>query len=313
MIVDVRKPIGPGIVDAGQAGDQAHDAAHVADVAVGVPAGHVGHVQGPGKVVAAVGEGHDDHRRVRDNVTATAVFVIAVAFLDAPEAIAPVAVALAPPDHVTHDLGVQRVGRDQREADLEQAPRLFFHERRRLDASHEHAAIDTVAVVRDRGRLACVAGRLFGVAGTDQPPGVDKDLPPDLLGNDGAVLLNRAGTRRRDAVRQVQVGSMLGADAIAAPPQRAVPVAQVVQPGVADLLRRELLGGGEIAQRADKDQRPREVVVGTEIVIMLDIAGQLAVGLPDPVRRPALDRRPILDADHLAQECGIYLFVIVWW
>ena len=104
---------------------------------------------------------------------------------------------------------------------------------------------------------------------------------------------------------------MLCAHTIAAPPQRAVSVPQIVEPRVPNVLRRQILGRRKVFEGANEHHWPREIIVRPKIVIVLDIPRQLAIGLPDPIVGPAFDRPAVLYANDLAQQCGVHLFVIV--
>ena len=71
------------------------------------------------------------------------------------------------------------------------------------------------------GRCFAVMSRFFRIAGVYQSPGIDKDLAANLLCQNQAVLLHRAGLGRFYAVLQVQVSRMLRTDPISAPPEHA--------------------------------------------------------------------------------------------
>ena len=176
------------------------------------------------------------------------------------------------------------------------------------------AAVDRVAVVHHAGRRARQPRRLLRVAGRDQPPRVDEDLPADLLGDGRAILRNAAAARRRHARPEVQIRRVLGGHAIAAPPEKAVLVGRVVEQRLRDVLRLEVLRILRQFERAQEEQRAVAVVVGGKRrAVVQGIAVDFAQHPADRLVGPALDRRAVPDADDLAQPSGVDLLQVVLW
>src|SRR5690606_34833891 len=119
----------------------------------------------------------------------------------------------------------------------------------------EAGAVETFAVVGDRGGDGRHFGGALGVAGVHPAPAIDEDLAADLLGDGGAVLGDGARTGRLDAGAQVEVSGVLGRAAIAAPPIHAVAFRGVVEPGFGHFLR----GGAKLVVAHGPDEIDRAV------------------------------------------------------
>ncbi len=306
---------GPGplvLVDAGQPAEHPQDTAHVAHVAVRVPAAHVADADGPGEVPGPVEHREGHHRGVGDNVAAAAVFVVAVMLVDVLVTGPPVpGVLVVKVHHRPDDGGVGAVRRDVGESLFHNRADVRLHKGQADAAGHEHAAVHPVAPVGDAGRLLRQGARLGRVAGGHQPPGIDEDLPADLFGGGGTVLLHAAAAGGGDAAAQVQVGGVLGGDTVAAPPEEAVLVGGVVQQRLGHVLGGEILQVLAVLQRLDEEHGPVAVVIGGEILVLGRVVPQLAEHVLDALAGPPLDGRPQPDADDLAQPPGIHLFKIV--
>ena len=154
QIADVRNrpaPIGTG-VDAGQAVLDAEQAAEIAGVAVGVPAGGVDDLQRLAEVVVAVQQAMHDQAVVRHHVAVAAVLVVAVVGLDLGEGGAPVRAVLGVPFANVGDHGGQHAVRwNLRDADVDELVGVGFHERGGFHGRQHLRPVDGLAVVGDAG------------------------------------------------------------------------------------------------------------------------------------------------------------------
>jgi hypothetical protein len=139
--------------------------------------------------------------------------------------------------HGAHHPRVFAGGGDQGQTGGDQFERIGFLESSADQRGNEAPPVDTIAIVRDARRPRCQVSGESRVARDNQPPNVAEDLPTDLLGQGCPVLRDRSTARRGNATGKIEVGSVLGRNAVATPPQRAMLIAQVVEPGIGDLLR----------------------------------------------------------------------------
>ena len=287
--------------------------AHVAGVAVRVPPGHRRDLHRSGEIAAAVEQGHGAHPGVGDDVAYALILVVAPVPLQHLPAGAPVAGALPVEGlYSLHHVPVGALLRKLRHRGIHNCADVRRLEGLGDSGAEEPGPPQAVAVVGDAGRRLAQLRRLMGLSGTHQSPGVDEDLAPDLLRQNQAVLLDGAGLGGGDAVFQVQVGGVLRAYAVAAPPIQAHPLPGVVEPGPGHVLGREGPVPGVVVQGAEKKHRAVGVVVGGEVFVFLDISGDVSVGVPDALVGPdgGLHRRAQADADVHAQKTGVDFFQI---
>ena len=83
---------------------------------------------------------------------------------------------------------VGAAGGDVPERLVHDALDVGFHEGQRDAGGDERRAVKRLAVVGDGGGRAGIARRTGRVARGDEPPGINEDLPADLLGHGAAVL-----------------------------------------------------------------------------------------------------------------------------
>ncbi|MCY1244857.1 hypothetical protein D9M72_579560 [compost metagenome] len=115
--------------------------------------------------------------------------------------------------------------------------------------------------------------------------------------------------RRGNAGAQVAVGGVLGRHAEATPPVHAVLFGGIIYPGLADIGSAGL--EAVVAQRTNEVDRAVGVIVRREILEIAQILGDFAIGFLDALIAPdrRLDRRAKANANSLADETGIDLFV----
>ena len=159
-------------------------------------------------------------------------------------------------------------------------------------------------------------GREFRVARRHQSPAVNEDLRADLLGDYLAVELDRAAQGRFNPLLQAQISRVLGGVAHAAPPEHGLLFDQIIQPGLADLRRRNLRVVAVIFQGADEGECAGDVVIGDDqrhsqaiMHVVVDLAQALADGFVGPAFKGAAQ----VHADDLTQDAGVYAFQIVAW
>ena len=113
-------------------------------------------------------------------------------------------------------------------------------------------------------------------------------------------------------MRQVQVGCVLRRDAVAAPPDRAALFAQVVKPGLPDLLGGQVERVWTVLQGAHHDEGHDKVVIWLEDFARgLEIPLHLAQVVTDGLVAPAFKGAPEMHADALAKPPGVDTIVVV--
>ena len=299
-------------VDGVNAAHDAHDGGHVAHVAVRVPAAHVADVQRIVKVAVAVDHSQGHHCGIGDDVAHAGIAVVAEVVMDIAEAVPPVGAGMIVMEghDRPHRPGVLAVDRDVGQGDLHDPAHVPLHKGRADGAGHVHAAVDAVAVMGDGGRLGRQLRRQGRIPRGHQPPGVDENLPADLLRRGGAVHFDGAAGGGLDSPAQVQVGGMLGGHAVAAPPKEPVLIGGVVQQRLAHIL------GGEgltplVLQGPEEVQGAVAVVIRGEVLVLGGVTGQLPEQLLNPGIIPALHRRAQPDADDLRQPPGVHALQII--
>ena len=116
------------------------------------------------------------------------------------------------------------------------------------------------------------------------------------------------------AALQVEPGGVLGRVAGAAPPQDGAILDDVVEPGLADLARRDVGLGAMLLERANEGEGSGDVVVGDDerafepVVDVIFDRSELANDAPVG---PVLERPAEIDADQLAEHGGVGAFGIV--
>ena len=119
---------------------------------------------------------------------------------------------------------------------------------------------------------------------------------------------DRTARRSRDAGLQSEIRGVLGRVAEPAPPQDGPFLDEVVEPGLADLARRD---GGivtVVCHRANEGERPGDVVIGDDerhTQPVMDVVVDVADPLLDRFVGPALDRAPEVHADELPEHAGV--------
>ena len=242
------------------------------------------------------------------------IFVITEVVVDILEALPPI-VRMLPVEggDGTDHPGVLAVLGDVVQGLFQDSLQVGLHKGQADGAGHIDAAPHAVAAVGDAGGFFRQAGRLLWVAGGYQAPGVDEDLPADLLRHGGAVLLHTAAAGRGNAVAQVQISRMLGGDTIAAPPEKPVLIGGVVQQGIGHILGGKALQVLAVLQRADEEHGSVAVIIRGEVFVLGGILPQLSKHVLDALVGPALHSGSQPDADDLSQPAGIDAFHVIFW
>ena len=212
------------------------------------------------------------------------------------------------------DLGDERVAGDERDSLVKEAADVAFHEAEADQGRHHLRRVDGLAIVGDAGGLLRQGDGQRRVAGRHHAEGVDEDLRADLLGDDAAVAGRRSALRRGDSVLQVQKSRVLRRNALAAPPEDALPFEHVVEPGLAEERLRGLRIAPRILEGADEGAGAGDVVVRDherDVEPIMDVAADGAEALLDGLLVPALEGPAQIDADHLAQQRFVNLLVVV--
>jgi hypothetical protein len=244
----------------------------------------------------------------------TRVFVVAVARFDRLARVAPVGILASPLTNVGDKPRDRTRLRDLREPDVDEMVDVARDERLRLHRRPKLCGVNRRPVMTDLGRLFGEAGGERRISRRDDRPAVDKNLRADLLRDGLAVDRDRAARRRLDAAPQVEPGCVLGRFAVAAPPQDRAILDDVVEPGFADLTRRDVGSRAMVLESANEGKRAGNVIVGDD-----ERAGKALVHIVldrtklvhDPLIGPTLERAPEIDADQLAEHRRIGALGIV--
>ena len=298
----------------GNACGNTQDGAHVSGVAVRIPARHGGDLHGAVEFAFTVEQGHHAHTGVGDDVADSGVFVVAPVPEQQLHAVPPVfRVGLVEGPDGLHDAAVG--------ADLRQLPKPRVYDLVHIvglkglgnGGAHEPGAVDAVAVVGYAGGSLAVVRCPLGRAGIHQAPGIDEDLAADLLCHGLAVLADGAGLGGGNAVFQVQIGGVLRADAVAAPPEHTYALPGVVQPGPGHVLRLQRTVYRVIHQGPEEENGAVGVIVSGEIFEFLYVVVDVPVGIQDPLVGPdgGLHRRSQANAHVHPQKTGIHLLQII--
>ena len=258
-------------------------AAHVAGIAVGVPAGARRDAQAAPEVVAAEQQRHQHRQVVGHHRTVAGVAVVAVLALDPVAHLAPVAGSGAALAHGRHQPAQLPVA-DQAQPPLQQASGIRLAECQRLQHGQKLGAVDRDAVVAHRGGGACQPCGPLGCARIGQRPAVDEDLRTDLLRHRPAVQRDRAAGWRRMPLVQAQPGGVLGGAAHPAPPQDGLVLDDVVEPGVADPARVQRRVVAVVLQGAKEHEGAGQIVVGHDqrhADLVVHVVGNGPEPLPD--------------------------------
>ncbi len=107
---------------------------------------------------------------------------------------------------------------------------------------------------------------------------------------------------------------MFGAHPHPAPPEDRAPFDQIVQPGLADLGRRQRHPHTLIGHRPQERKRARDVIVDDDQGLaqaFMHIVGDLAQIMHDSLMGPPFERAPDIDADDLAENACIHPLEII--
>ena len=86
---------------------------------------------------------------------------------------------------------------------FQNCPDIFFNKCRTDAGGNKNAPVNPVAVMGHARRFRRKGRRLTGIPRADQSPGVDENLPPNLLRHSAAVLLTAPASWRGNAMTKV--------------------------------------------------------------------------------------------------------------
>ena len=291
------------------------DRPHICRVAVRIPPGGVHDLHGFVEVVPGIRPRHDHHGMIRHHMTAAAIFVIAVFFIDPVKGPVPIPVLLRPGTDIPVDLRNEAVFRDHADALIQH----LLHPQRIIEGGGDHGSddlcgIDRFAIVGDPGCFGSQFCGKFHVAGGNHAESVDKDLGTDLLGNGLPVHGNTAGGGGMDAVFQAQVSRMFRGETHAAPPENGLFFQQIVQPCIAEKPVGCLGVKSAVLQRADECERAGNIVIRHDErhahfigTVMIQNRTELFL---DPGFGSALDGSAEVHTGNFAQQSGINFFFV---
>ena len=251
---------------------------------------------------------------VRDHVASSAVLAVPVFLLDAPKGLQPVTVRRVPGSHIADQLGDYRVSRNVCEPDVEQLLDIGLNEGGGFHRGQYLGSVHGFAIVRDAAGFAREVGSQFRFTRSDHGPAVDEDLSADLLGDDLAIRGNRPGFGRRSAVFQAKKGCVFGGGPQPAPPEDGALLDQVVEPGLANLLCRDIPGDPVVFQRSHEGEGAGNIVIRLDEGLAqttVDVVVDLTEFVHDSTVRPTLERSAQVHANDFTQDAGVDAFFVV--
>ena len=206
----------------------AHQAADIARVAIGIPAAGIDDHQRTLEVVIAIKHREDHQAVIGHHVAVAAINVVAITLCQQLAPFAPVRLLGMPfADVVDHGVDDRVLG-DDRLTRVDELVDVGFDEGLRFHGRQALRAIDRLAAVADAARPACQVRRQLRIARRHHGPAVDEDLRADLLGDYLAIQADRAALGRLITLLQPQISGVLGGIAHAAPPEHGLLFDQVV-------------------------------------------------------------------------------------
>ena len=187
-----------------RAAKHAQNRADIAGVAVRVPAAHGGDFNGAGKIAVAVAQRQRAYAGVGNNVAYAGVTIVAEIAAQHLVAIAEaVRMRAVKIHHGAHHAGIFAIGGNLSQRGGENRLDIRRFKRGGDGGAHKPRAPKPFAVVGNAGGRLTEIRRARGLVGQREPPCVDENLAADLLRDGRAVLRDRAGARRGNAVFQV--------------------------------------------------------------------------------------------------------------
>ena len=293
--------------------EYAKDRADVARIAVGIVAAHNGDLDAAAKLSLAVEHGEDTDPGVRHDVISAGVCFLTELARDHRAAGTEICLRRVRAMVGTHRLdhaAVIAFLRQKAQAGIQHLVQRGRRIRRGDTRGHKPCAVHAAAVVRHARRRRGKRRGTRRVAGADEPPGVRKNLPADLLGGGLPVFPDAAGARRFHAAPEVHIRAVLGGNILAAPPEHTHTAAGVIEPRLPHCLARERFGHGVVRQRAHEDKRSVHIVIRSVVPLFAQIAANIAIIALQPFIRPerVFHRRAETHARVHADEAGIKLF-----
>ncbi len=163
-------------IQASQTVSNPQNAAHIARIAVRIPARRVDNSHRTAEISVAIQQRHNDHGVIGHNVAVASVAVIAVTLCDTIKGVVPAGIHGMPFPHVGNDPIDQRVVRNQPDSCIQQGIDALFEKGRRNHPRDHLGTIDGFAIVADAGRAAREIRGALWIPRADQPPAIDKDL-----------------------------------------------------------------------------------------------------------------------------------------
>ena len=182
-----------------------------------------------------------------------------------------------------------------------------------LHAAEKTGRVDRNSVVGDRRAGTDQTVCPLRVTRTHHGIGIHEDLGADLLGNHRAVQRHAAALGCGNAFLQAKVSGVLCRISKAAPPEDGLVLDDVIEPGFTDLPRGDLSGKVRILHRAEKTKGTGQIIIRhdqRQIQLLMNVVIYIRKTAADLLIRPALHRASQINADHLAQNTGVYFLTI---
>ena len=193
------------------------------------------------------------------------IFVVSVARLDRLARLAPVGIAPSPCANVGDELRDRAFARTMcaRPTSIRRSTSRDTKASASI-AAHSLAASTAAPSWLTRAAFSASAAASAGLPGATIAQPSMKICAPICSATACPLTRDRSAVGRRNAALQIEPGRVLGRVAVAAPPQDRAMLDDVVEPGLADLARRDVAARPMILERPDEGEGPGDVVVGDD-------------------------------------------------
>ena len=291
-----------------QTTEHAQNGADVAGIAVGIPTAHSSDLDGAAEIACAIQHTQHANTGIGNDMAHTGVLIIAPVVDEELHASLPiVGIFLVECAHSVDHSCIGAIGGNVLHTHIDDLVNGLGLVSSSDTSSQESSAVNAVAIVRHAGSCHSHLGSHGRITQVDQAPGVDEDLATDLLSQNDAILLNRTGLRCGDALLQVVVSGVLGGDAVAAPPIQTDAISGVVEPCLTHSLGSQLVADAVVQQAAQEIHGTIDIVISRKILVVTDVAADIAAELLDPLKIPGAGLHGCTQANTCvhAQKAGI--------
>ncbi len=260
------------IVNPLQTVSDAYDRSHITYVTVCIPSAHITNTQSIRKVTFPVKQRQDHNRNIRNDMTVTRIFIIAIMLMNIMETVPPVLrMHFMVCHHGTHHLCIFTVRRNIGQPFFHDPAPILLHKSTADAHCHENTAVNAVSIMGHTGRFSRKPGCQVRIARRHKPPGINKDLASDLFCDSTAVLSDTAALRRSHAVLQIQISRMLRRYPITAPPKETMFKRRIVEQRLRHILGFQVKSVSAVFQRPQEKQRTVAVIIRSKLFVVYGI------------------------------------------